>query len=203
MYCSYSQYSQYLGHQYCSYSKYSEYLGRQYSNTVNTREYEKYSILRVYSVLRVYSGVSSILGASVQGIFHVFTHIECCYRGRCYCCSVVILLLLLQLLLFVIVCRMAKIVAFSLNVIPSLVFFSSFSNMTFSVCTPWQCYRIHGLRLPYYTYILGNYGYARSQGGRQPAAAKSPVVFSFSKIIQNVHPGPFLLNISVDYCVCN
>ena len=39
MYCSYSQYSQYLGHQYCSYSKtyYSEYLGRQYSNTLSTR----------------------------------------------------------------------------------------------------------------------------------------------------------------------
>ena len=29
MYCSCSQYSQYLGHQSCPYSKYSEYLGRQ------------------------------------------------------------------------------------------------------------------------------------------------------------------------------
>ena len=35
MYCSYSQYSQYLGHQYCSYSKYSEYLGHQHSNTLS------------------------------------------------------------------------------------------------------------------------------------------------------------------------
>ena len=50
MYSSYSQYSQYLGHQYCSYSKYSEYLFHQYSNTLSTP-----SIL----------GVSSILGASV------------------------------------------------------------------------------------------------------------------------------------------
>ena len=37
MYCSYSQYWQYLGHQYCSYSKYSECLGREYSNTLSTR----------------------------------------------------------------------------------------------------------------------------------------------------------------------
>ena len=30
-----------------------------------------------------------------------------------------------------------------------------------------------------FAYILGNYGHARSQGGRQPAAAKPPLYISY------------------------
>ena len=33
---------------------------------------------------------------------------------------------------------------------------------------------------PRFAYILGNYGHARSQGGRQPAAAKPPLYVSCS-----------------------
>ena len=36
LYCSYSQFSQYLGLQYCSCSQYSQYLGRQFSTTRST-----------------------------------------------------------------------------------------------------------------------------------------------------------------------
>ena len=32
-------------------------------------------------------------------------------------------------------------------------------------------------------YILGNYGHARSQGGRQPAAAKAPLVHMIKKML--------------------
>ena len=98
-------------------------------------------------------------------------HAECCCR--CCCCSVFVILLLLvyQLPQFVIVCRMAKNVAGSLNLIPSIVFvlfilkydlvlmyvpLRSAVALTSSICL---------------YYILGNYELARSQGGRQPAAA--------------------------------
>ena len=75
-------------------------------------------------------------------------------------CDAILLLLLYQLLLFVILCRIAKFLAGSLNLIPSIVFFLFIL----------QC-RIYGLTLPN---ILGNYRHARSQGGRQPTAAKPP-----------------------------
>ena len=61
LYCSHSQYSQYLGLQYCSYSQCSQYLGLQYSNTQYSG-YEMYSVLPEY----VCSAVWSILGVSVE-----------------------------------------------------------------------------------------------------------------------------------------
>ena len=88
-------------------------------------------------------------------------------------CVVMLLLLLHQLLLFVIVCRTAKIVVGSLNLIPSIALFvfilehdlllmyvplGSVGAFTAPIC-------------PYY--ILGNYGHARSEDGRHPAAANS------------------------------
>ena len=62
-------------------------------------------------------------------------------------CVSILLLLLQQLLLFVIVCRMAKIVGDSLNLIPSSVFFLFIQvRFIFNVCTRWQyCCRICGL----------------------------------------------------------
>ena len=77
-------------------------------------------------------------------------------------------------LLFVIVRRMAKFVAGSLDLIP-VFSFSSFKRDLFIVCTPWQYYRICGLDLP----TSCHYGHARSQGGRQLAAAKPPLYTVF------------------------
>ena len=63
--------------------------------------------------------------------------------GAAALCVAVLLLLLQQLLLFVIVCRMAKIVAGVLNLIPSNVFFLFIqTRFIFNVCTPWQYCRI-------------------------------------------------------------
>ena len=64
-------------------------------------------------------------------------------------CVAILLLLLHQLLLFVIVCRMAKIVSGSLNLIPSIVsFLLILKHELHLICTPWQCCRSHGLDLP-------------------------------------------------------
>jgi len=58
---------------------------------------------------------------------------------------------------FVIVCRMAKIVAGSSNLIPFSAFFLFQHDLLFNRCTSWQYCRIYGLDLP----IL--------HPGRQPA----------------------------------
>ena len=88
-----------------------------------------------------------------------------CVLLYCCCCCT-------SYLLPFIVCRMAKIVAGSLNLIPSIVFFLSFSKTRFilHVCTYPLAVLSH-LR-PRFSYILGNDEHARSQGGRQPAAAR-------------------------------
>ena len=110
---------------------------------------------------------------------------------------VAILLLLLQqqclcfLLLFVIVCRRAKFVAVSLNLIP-VFYFSSFIRDLF-LMVPLGSAAVSHLR-PRFAYILGNYGHARSQGGRQPVAAKPPLyiykyVVSFRESPQPVEAG--------------
>ena len=94
--------------------------------------------------------------------------------------SVAILLLLLQqqcycfLLLFVIVCRMAKFGAGSLN-LPPMLSFSSFKHDLFLMVSLGST--VSHFR-PRFAYILGNCGHVRSQGGRQPAAAKPPLVLS-------------------------
>ena len=53
MYCSYSQYSQYLGLQYCSYSKYSEYLGIQYCSYSRVLVEFAPSVMLILQVLAV------------------------------------------------------------------------------------------------------------------------------------------------------
>ena len=80
-------------------------------------------------------------------------------------CVVILLVLLKLLLLFVIVCRMAKFVAGSLNLIPVLSF-SSF-NLYFKLSLGSTVAFTASICLQY---ILGNYGHARRRGGRQPAA---------------------------------
>ena len=93
-------------------------------------------------------GIILLYEYDVFNTWHVFIHTECCCR--CCCCSVPVLLLQ-QLLLFDVVCRMAKIVAGSLNLIPSSVFFPLIqTRFIFHVCTstPWQYCRIYGLYLP-------------------------------------------------------
>ena len=90
---------------------------------------------------------------------------------------VAILLLFLQqqcccvLLLFVIVCRMATFLAGSLNLILVFPFPSFKRDLIFMV--PLGITVPH-LRPPFAS-ILGNYGHARNQGGRQPAAANPPL----------------------------
>ena len=68
--------------------------------------------------------------------------------------------LLLPLLLFVIVCRMAKIAAGSMNLIPSSVVFLFIQTRSiFNVRTPWQYCRVHGLDLlNTYSVIMGMRG---------------------------------------------
>ena len=96
------------------------------------------------------------------------------------CVAIILLLSVLQqqycwfLLLFVIVYWTAKFIAGSLNRITVFSFsFKRAFNFPHFIWYPFavlQLCRIYGLELPYY--IVGNYGHARSQGGRQPATAK-------------------------------
>ena len=101
-------------------------------------------------------------------------HLDTTHRLLCAAMNIR-LLLLHQLLLFVIVCRMAQIVAGSLNLIPSGTFFLFIQTLlifdvcpyTLAVLSPLRC------RFTYEVYhILGNHRYARRPGGRQPAPAK-------------------------------
>ena len=73
------------------------------------------------------------------------------------------------LLLFVIVCRMAKFVAGSLNLMPVFSFSSSKSD--FLLMVPLDRTVSH---LRPRCSVITAYGHARSQGGRQPAAANPP-----------------------------
>ena len=94
-------------------------------------------------------------------------------------CVAILLLLLLQEqcccfpLLFVTVCRIAKFVAGPLNLTP-VFSFSSFKRDFFlmvpvgSTVSNWR---------PRVSPILGSYGHARRQGGRQPAAANPPYIY--------------------------
>ena len=115
----------------------------------------------------------------------LYAYTECC----CCCCfcsalCVAILLLLRQqqqcccfLLLLVLVCRMAKVVAGSCNLIPVFSFSSFKRNINFD-CTPWQysvAFTASICLVRTYLEVLGNYGHARSQGGRQPAGANPPL----------------------------
>ena len=70
------------------------------------------------------------------------------------------------------VCRMAIFVARSLNLIPVLSF-SSFKRDLLSMVPLGST--VSHLRFRF-VYTLGNYGYARSQARRQPAAEKPPRV---------------------------
>ena len=64
-----------------------------------------------------------------------------------------------------------KIVTGSLNLIPSSVFFLSFKHDLFLMYLPLGSTVAFTASICLY-YILGNYGHGRSQGRRQPAAAK-------------------------------
>ena len=123
--------------------------------------------------------------SSEQSISQYYMYTECCCRCRCCCCcwcccSVCVPILLLQLqqqcccflLRFVIVCRMAKIVAGPLNLLPMLSF-SSFKRDLF-LMYEYPLAVLSHLR-PRFAYMLGNYGHARSQGGRHPAPANTPL----------------------------
>ena len=68
------------------------------------------------------------------------------------------------------VCRMPKFVAASLNLTPECFYLHS--NAIYFLFTPWQyCVAFKAS----FACILRNYGHARSQGGRQPAAVKPPM----------------------------
>ena len=89
---------------------------------------------------------------------------------------VAILLLFLRcccfLLLFVVVCRMANFFAGSLNLIPA--FFILLIQTRFFFMYPLAVLLSVAFTTSIcpYRYIVGNYGHAQSQGGRQPVAAK-------------------------------
>ena len=86
---------------------------------------------------------------------------------------------LLLLLLFVIACRMTQCVAvLFFNLIPAIFFL--YSNTIYVNIPLGSAVAMYSLDSPVILYskfmscILGNYGHARSQGGRQPAVAKPP-----------------------------
>ena len=117
------------------------------------------------------------LGPDIPGIillydvvytWHVFIHKECCCR--CCSCSVPVFLLQ-QLPLFVILYRMAKNVAGSLNLIASSVFFLFIQTRIIFNYVPLGS-TVAFMASIWLCYILGNDGHARSQGWRQPATAK-------------------------------
>ena len=97
---------------------------------------------------------------------------------------VAILLLLLQqqcccfLLLFVIVCRTAKFVCWFIGSDPSVFFLFTQRRFLF-LMVPLGSTIVSRLR-PRFAYTLGNYGRARSQGGRQPTAAKPPLYYVYT-----------------------
>ena len=88
-------------------------------------------------------------------------------------CVGILLSLLHELLLFV-VCRMATIVAGSLNLTPSIGFLFILKHDLCLMCVPLGSVVAFTALICLY-YILGNYGRARSQGGLQSAAAKPPL----------------------------
>ena len=111
----------------------------------------------------------------------------------CYCVAILLLLQMLLaaacccllllaaaccclLLLFAIVCRMAKFVAGSLNLIPVFSLYSFRTRLMFNISLGSTA--VSHLR-PRFAYILSNYGHARSQGGCQPAASKPPLVYQY------------------------
>ena len=103
-------------------------------------------------------------------------------------CVLLILLLLLQqqcccfLLLFVIV-SMAKFIADSLELMPA--FSVSSFKCDFFFMVPLGSTVPH-LR-PRFAYILGNFGHARSQGGRQPAAENTLLYYIYTVSICMMH----------------
>ena len=72
-------------------------------------------------------GIVLLYSRAVRRIIYlrcIYTyHVQSCCRCYCSVCCYIAAVLLQQLLLFVIVCRIAKIVAGSLTLIPSSVFF--------------------------------------------------------------------------------
>ena len=100
----------------------------------------------------------------------MYLYIQSAAAAAAALCVAIPLLLLQQLLLFVVVCRMAKNVGGSLNLIPPSVFFL-FKYDLFSMYAPLGSAVALSASICLY-YLLGNYGHARSQGGRQPAAVK-------------------------------
>ena len=107
------------------------------------------------------------------------------------CVAILLLLLQLQcyciLLLFVIVCRIAKFVAGSLNLIPVFSFPSFKRDIMLRVPLGSNVSHLQ----PRFAYILGNYGHARRRGGRQPATANSPLYAYRSSLVQ-IHLGSFM-----------
>ena len=117
-----------------------------------------------------------------------FTYIHTCIQSdaaaaACATASlcVAILLLLLQqqcccsLLLFVIVCWMAKFCCCFTESDPSVLFL--FIKTRVSFLHPLAALLCRIYLQSWFAYILGNCGLARSQGGRQPAAAKPPCIY--------------------------
>ena len=102
---------------------------------------------------------------------HLFMHSECCCRCCCGC-SVAILLSLPQLLLFVIVCRMAKLVASSLNLIP---IGSLDSNTTYLTRYPFRSGTVSHLR-PRFAYTSSSVftGMRGAKAGISPPQRSPP-----------------------------
>ena len=80
-----------------------------------------------------------------------------------------------MLLLFVVVCRMTNFAAVVHCVFPVLSFSSSKQHLLLMHVPLGSTVAFAAsIYLYYVSSILGNYGHARSQGGRQPAAVRPP-----------------------------
>ena len=137
-----------------------------------------------FSSTCVTPGISRHTPPDGEPCLFVRMHTECCLRRRrrrccsvcCYTAVVVVAAAVLCccfLLPFVMVCRMSKFGAGSLNLIP-VFSFSSFKSDIHIFDLPLGSTAVSHLRSRF-AYILGNCGHARSQGGRQPAVAKPPL----------------------------
>ena len=134
--------------------------------------------------------------------WHVFTQ-SAAAAAAALCVAILLLLLQLQqLLLFVIVCRMAKNIAGSMiNLIPSsasCLFIQTRFILDVSLGSTVVAFAV-SIR-PYY--ILGNYGDARSQGGRQPASAKSPLYIYAYRALLPLLLLLLLLFVLLCWCCC-
>ena len=139
-------------------------------------------VCAMYLNTSVNVGTMVIEVSSQQSRRHFYILTECCYRCCCFVCCYVAVAAAAVLLLLVTVRRRVpdgQVCCWFVESDPSVFFLFIQTRVIFYVSFGST---VSHLR-PRFAYILGNYRHARSQGGRQPAAAKLPMWFYFRRNI--------------------